>query len=261
VRIAVARMATALRDVSVNRGLDPRDFALLAYGGAGPMHAAELAEELDIAHVIVPPVPGNFSALGLIMSDLRHDFVQSRSVRVSDLAVADYEEIFGELEEEGRERLRAEGFDDGRIAIARTADMRFAGQWFDLNVPMPSEPADMMEIDGLFRRAHLDRYQIDMDRPVEFVNFRVAARGMVDKPALAGRAVPGSGTPEARCRRHVHLDGRGREVPVYDRAVLRAGVELAGPAIVEELGSTTLVTERFTFQADATGALIMERAA
>lgn len=260
VRIAVARMATALREVSVARGLDPREFALVAYGGAGPMHAAELAKELDIAQVIVPPIPGNFSALGLIMSDLRHDFVQSRTVPVDALSVAGYEEIFGELEREGLERLGSEGFSEDRIDLARTADLRFAGQWFELNVPMPRDPDDMLEIDRLFRQAHLDRYQVDMDRPTEFVNFRVTARGLVQKPNLAAAPLASSTSSAPKAIRDVYLQGELRAVPVYDRGALPTDVAIDGPAIVEEFGSTILVETGFTFRAEETGVLVMERA-
>ncbi len=260
VRIAVARMATALRDVSVARGLDPREFTLIAYGGAGPMHAAELANELDIAQVVVPPIPGNFSALGLIMSDLRHDFVQSRTVPVETLGVAEYSQIFGDLEQQGRDRLRSEGFSDDDIEMTRTADMRFAGQWFELNVPMPPDVEDMLEIDRLFREAHVDRYQIDMERPTEFVNFRVTARGVVQKPNLGAVPLASSDSSAPKATRNVHLHGELREVPVYDRAALPTGVALEGPAIVEEFGSTIFVETNFAFRAQQTGVLVMERA-
>ena len=259
VRIAVARMATALREVSVNRGVDPRDFTLVAYGGAGPMHATELADELEMPQVIVPPIAGNFSALGLIMSDLRHDFVQSRSVSVTALEVAEYERIFGGLEDEGRARLSAEGFSPERIDVVRTADVRFAGQWFELNIPVPVNPESMTEIDRTFRQAHLDRYQVDMDRPTEFVNFRVTARGTVEKPSLAAAGQPSATTAAPRTSRRVYLEGEMQEVAVFDRRSLPVGAVIGGPAIVEELGSTTVLTSGFTCQADETGALLLKR--
>src|ERR1019366_745928 len=129
VRIAVAKMTSAMREVSVARGLDPRDFVLFAYGGAGPMHATEVADELGITRVVIPPAPGNFSALGLLMSDARHDLVQSRLVGALDLDTDTYESIFAQLEIEGRRRLNVEGFDDARINTTRSADMRYRGQW------------------------------------------------------------------------------------------------------------------------------------
>ena len=256
IRVAVARMATALREVSVARGLDPRDFALVAFGGAGPMHASELAQQLEIGRVIVPPVPGNFSALGLVMSDVRHDFVQSKPVALTKLDVAGYERIFAALEDEARERLRSEGFADDRIELSRSADMRFAGQWFELNLPLPSELGATDEVEALFRAAHLERYGVDMDRPVEFVNFRVSARGVVDKPSLGGRA-GGGGDSSPRSLRSVFMEGEWRELPVYERTALPAGATVEGPAVVEEFGSTTVVASDFSCRADDTGALVL----
>jgi N-methylhydantoinase A len=253
IRLAIARMATALRDVSVARGLDPRDFALVAYGGAGPMHATELARELEIAHVVVPPIPGNFSALGLIMSDVRHDFVQSRATRVASLEVSDYERTFGDLEDEARERLRVEGFSDDRIKMSRTADMRFSGQWFELNIPLPSDAQTMDDIDQIFRKAHLERYQVDMDRPTEFVNFRVTARGLVDKPRLAA---PQAADGSAATQRRIFMDGSPRDVVVFDRSSLTVDEVIEGPAVVEEFGSTTVVAPGFEGRMDETGVLI-----
>ena len=255
IRVAVARMATALREVSVARGLDPRDFTMVAYGGAGPMHATELARELDIAQVIVPPIPGNFSALGLVMSDVRHDFVQSRPVRVDVLGVEDYKQIFDDLEKQARVRLRSEGFSEDRIRVGFSADMRFSGQWFELNLAVPRNPASMDDIDRRFREAHLERYRVDMDRPTELVNFRVAALGLVEKPSLG--AVPVSSTSTRIALREVYFDGELREVPVFDRASLPLGAEIEGPAVIEEFGSTTVVASGFTSRLAKTGALVM----
>jgi N-methylhydantoinase A len=256
VRVAVARMATALREVSVARGLDPRDFALVAFGGAGPMHASELARELEIGQVIVPPIPGNFSALGLVMSDVRHDLVQSHPVRLDQLDVASYEQLFAELEDSARARLVDEGFADERISMSRSADMRFAGQWFDLNLPVPGAPDSMDGIERLFRGAHLARYQVDMDRPVEFVNFRVSARGLVDKPDLAA-ARSGEGDSGPRSWRTVYIDGEFRELPVFDRSALTAAAPITGPAVIEEFGSTTVIASGFTCSAGDVGALVL----
>jgi N-methylhydantoinase A len=255
VRLAVARMATALRDVSVARGLDPRDFALIAFGGAGPMHASELARELEIAQVIIPPIPGNFSALGLVMSDVRHDLVQSNPVRVCDLTVEEYEQIFSDIEKQASARLSSEGFAEDQILVTRTADMRFTGQWFDLNLPVPLRPASMDEVDRMFRAAHSERYQVDMDRPAEIVNFRVTARGLVAKPSLTAAAA--SLADGMMAMREVSLGGQLHEVPVFDRSSLAPGSEIEGPAIVEEFGSTTVIAAGFTCRAHETGALVM----
>lgn len=257
VRLAVAKMVTAIREVSVARGLDPRDFVLLAYGGAGPMHATQVAAELGIPRVVVPPAPGNFSALGLIMSDVRHDLVQSRFVRLSNLGRDEYEEIFARLEVEARHRLREEGFPDERIVITRTADMRYAGQWFELNVPVPGKPESMEEIDRIFRKAHLERYGVDMDRPTEFVHFRLAAQGVVSKPTISlGGA---GGTLSALTHRLVRFEGKRLEVPVYERAAIPTDAEFAGPAIVLEFGATTVISPGYNCRMDPRGALVLTR--
>lgn len=257
VRIAVAKMVTAIREVSVARGLDPREFVLIAYGGAGPMHAIQVATELSIPRVVIPPAPGNFSALGLIMSDVRHDLVQSRFVRLADLDPAGYAAIFAGLEAEARERLRREGFTDDRVRITCSVDMRYVGQWFELNVPVPSNPASMDEIDHIFRTAHLERYRVDMDRPTEFVHFRLAAHGLVPKPEMPG--VSTGGRVEALARRPVRFDGKWVDVPVYDRATLPAESQFAGPAIVLEYGATTVIWPGYSGAVHGSGALVLTR--
>jgi N-methylhydantoinase A len=256
VRLAVAKMVTAIREVSVARGLDPREFVLVAYGGAGPMHATQVAAELNIPRVVIPPAPGNFSALGLLMSDVRHDLVQSRFVRLADLDLQGYRATFAALEEEGRERLHREGFGGGQLRFSRSVDMRYVGQWFELNVPVPAEPASMDEIDRLFRATHLERYRVDMERPTEFVHFRLAAHGLVTKPPWP-QAPPGGLSGAAR--RRVRFDGKWLEVPVYERATLAVGTEFRGPAIVVEFGATTVVSPGYSGSVHPTGALILAR--
>lgn len=255
IRLAVAKMTAAIREVSVARGLDPREFVLFAYGGAGPMHATEVAVELDIPKVVIPPAPGNFSALGLIMSDVRHDYVVSRYAPVKSLTTDEYEGLFVGMEEAASSQLQREGFTTDEIVFSRSADLRYRGQWFELNVPMPDRPGSLDEIDALFRRTHLDRFQVDMDRPTEFVNLRVAAQGLVAKPSIsirAGLAPPSSHT------REVVFDGQIMAARVLDRFELPSGFEFVGPAIVEEPGATTVVSPGFRVVVHESGALFLE---
>jgi N-methylhydantoinase A len=254
VRIAVAKMVTAIREVSVARGLDPREFVLVAYGGAGPMHATQVAAELNIPRVVIPPAPGNFSALGLLMSDVRHDLVQSRFVRLAELDLADYRATFAALEAAGRDRLRQEGFREGAIRVTRSVDMRYVGQWFELNVPAPADPVSMDEIDRLFRTAHRERYRVDMERPTEFVHFRLAAHGLVAKPRWPQAP---TGACSAATRGRVRFGGKWLEVPVYERAALPVGTEFGGPAIVVEFGATTVVSPGYAGAVHPTGALLL----
>jgi N-methylhydantoinase A len=255
VRLAVAKMTAAIREVSVARGLDPREFVLFAYGGAGPMHATEVAAELDIPKVVIPPAPGNFSALGLIMSDVRHDYVVSRYAPVKSLTPGEYEALFVDMEEAASGQLQREGFTTDEISFSRSADIRYRGQWFELNVPVPDRPGSLNEIDALFRRTHLERFQVDMDRPTEFVNLRVAAQGLVAKPSISVRS--GLARPNSHTRQVV-FDGRITDTRVLDRFELPSGFEFVGPAIVDEPGATTVVSPGFRVVVHESGALFLE---
>jgi N-methylhydantoinase A len=259
VSVAVAKMTSAIREVSVARGHDPREFALFAYGGMGPMHATEVAQQLDIAEVIVPPMPGSFSALGLIMSEARHDFVQTRFVRVLDLESDEYEEMFGAIEREAVQQLSDEGFEDDQIRLARSADLRYVGQWFELNVPLPAELVSLEEVDRAFRAMHEERYGLDMPRPTEFVNFRVAAYGAVEQPTLSAHAIADADVDTTPVDHELMLDGRLATVPLYRRERLPVGHEFDGPALIQEYGSTTLVSPGFRVAIDPTGCLLLRR--
>jgi N-methylhydantoinase A len=257
VRVAVAKMTSAIREVSVARGLDPREFALVAYGGMGPMHATEVAAQLDMPTVVIPPMPGSFSAFGLIMSDMRHDHVQTRLHRTLDFEPDECQSLFAQLEREATEELLSEGFPGSRIRTARTADMRYVGQWFELNVPIPDRIASMEDVDRTFRRAHERRFGIDMPRPTEFVNFRVAAYGMIERPTLSIGAVADP-TPDASAEpHHMVLDGEAVVVPRFRRERLPAGFEFVGPAVIEEYGATTFVSRGYGGVIDPTGSIII----
>jgi len=240
VKIAVAKMNTAIREVSVGRGVDPRDFALFAFGGAGPMHAVEVARTLSIGTVLIPPAPGLFSAFGLLTCDVRFDLVHSRFIEVSKLTAAEYASIFARMEKEARSRLATDGFAAEKIVFERSADIRYKGQWFELNLPVPpTGEVALAEIDSRFRKAHLQRYQVDMNRPTEFVNFRVAAIGVTEKARLEpGRDTAAGETPQTRL---LVFDGRHHDTAVYPRGSLTAGQAIGGPAVIEETGATTII--------------------
>jgi N-methylhydantoinase A len=259
VRIAVAKMTSAIREVSVARGLDPREFALFAYGGMGPMHATEVAVQLEMPLVIIPPMPGSFSALGLIMSEARHDFVQTRFVRTLDLDVEDCEDMFRTLEREAVQQLRKEGFRDDQIRLTRTADLRYAGQWFELNLSLPPRITAMDEVDRAFRVAHGQRFGVDMPRPTEFVNFRAAAYGVIEKPTLSGAAIVPSTQESTPVEHELILDRERVAVPIYQRESLAVGFEFDGPALIQEYGSTTLASPGYSGLIDATGSVILRK--
>jgi N-methylhydantoinase A len=241
VRIAVARMVGAIKEVSIARGHDPRDFALVAYGGAGPLHAALVAEELEIARVIVPPAPGNFSAFGALISDLRRDYVRTRIVPTRSGDLAEVERLFAALEQEARADLAAEGVPAERISMVRSLGMRYVGQSWELVVRVPPEADDMAAVEAAFHRAHERRYGHASDGAAEIVNFRLAASGAVPRPAPAAWPATGTLAQARRTERAVWFGGESTAVPVYVRDRLPGGIAVPGPAVVEEMGATTVV--------------------
>jgi N-methylhydantoinase A len=259
VRIAVARMVGAIKEISIAKGHDPRDFALVAYGGAGPMHAALVAEELEMPRVLVPPAPGNFSAFGALISDLRRDYVRTRLTPTRRATLAEVERVFAELEAEARADLAAEGIAPDRLTIVRSLGMRYVGQSWELLVRAPAEAASMAGLEAAFHRAHERRYGHASDGAAEIVNFRLAATGAVPKPSPARWAVTGSVAGARRLERTVHFGGAAARVPVYARARLPAAAAVAGPAVIEEMGATTVVPPGWAATVGEWGELVLAR--
>jgi N-methylhydantoinase A len=259
VRIAVARMVSAIKQISIAKGFDPRDFALVAYGGAGPMHAAFIAEELEMERILVPLGPGNFAAFGSLISDLRHDHVLTRTLNTRQATFADVEAVFAELEAEGRAGLLAEGVAESAITTARALGMRYLGQSWELAVPLPPGIAGMEAVEAAFGEVHERRFGHRSGEPAEIVNFRLAAIGLVGKPALPPWAVEGTVESAVRGRRDVYFGGAYHDVAIFDRMRLPAGGRLAGPAVIEEGGATTVVPPGWRIAVLETGDLLMER--
>ena len=266
VRVVNASMIKGIRVVSVAKGYDPRDFCLVAFGGAGPVHSAELAEEMDIPRVLVPVAPGVTSALGLLMTDLRHDFV--RTVLLSGDGLTD-EELgarFAEMEDEALERMRQEGVAAGDVTLVRLSDIRYAGQGYELEVPVPSGTLNEAEMEGLserFHEAHRQMYgYATRDRPLEVVNLRVTALTTLPRPSLVPVELNGRKDPDAAREpdRNVYFRGRSVPTPIYHRILLRPGDVVNGPAIIEQEDSTTVVWEGQTSTVDAYSNLLLERA-
>ena len=255
VRIAVARMVSAIKEISVSRGYDPRDFALMAFGGAGPMHAAFVAEELEIARVVVPLRPGNFCAFGALISDIRHDHLRTHRFELPGADAGEIERAFAAMEDEAREAMAAEGMPRERIATRRSAGMRYRGQSWDLVVPLPESD----DPEGRFHLAHEKRYGYRSADPVEIVSLRVAAIGEVDKPALPEWTQGGSLQAAQRETRQAHFAGRRQSVPVYLRDRLPRAARLDGPAIVEEMGAVTVVPPGWRFEVGKLGELQLLR--
>jgi N-methylhydantoinase A len=258
VRIAVARMTSAIREISIQRGHDPRDFTLVAFGGAGPMHALALADEIGIPRVLVPRHPGNFSALGLLASDIKHDDVRTRVGPLRE-RWALVPGLFAEMETSVRRQLELEGFEAGQQRMRRSLDLRYRSQAFELNLGLGDEP--LAAVEAAFHQRHLAMYgHADETATIDLVNARLSAYGVVAKPEAARHAGGGSALTAALIeRRSIRFDGAAHDCPVWERERLPADAELRGPAIVEEFGATTVVPPGWRGTVDAWGNLRFER--
>lgn len=264
VRIANATMVRALRVVSVARGHDPRRFTLVSFGGAGPMHACSIAAELGIGSIVVPRYPGVASALGLLLSDVRHDLRQTWVRRTNAVDLDELGERLGSLEREGRELLASAGFANGSGRIDFELDMRYRGQAYELTVPLGGatidEPA-LRGVEAAFHAAHAQAYgHASPVDEVEIVTLRAHATGPVDPPRWGGPAAGGRGDGRARSTRTVHLGpGGARPHAVYERSALGEGTVLEGPAIVEQDDSTVVVEKGWRASVGAANSLVLER--
>jgi N-methylhydantoinase A len=264
IEIADAAMVRAMRVVSVQRGYDPRDFALVAFGGAGPVHAVALAAAMSIARVIVPTRPGLASAIGLLVTDLKHEYSVTRVEKTQSADPAAMEAAFARLESEGRRTLQREGVEERAMSVLRHVDIRYIGQSYELTLPVESRPVDSAEVQRLghhFHAAHEQSYgYAEATEPTEIVNLRVTALGTVAKPGLlAGAANDGSGGPAPRsARRPIFFKNLGYvESAVVGRAGLRPGDSVAGPAAVESADSTVLVHPGWVATVDSASNLVI----
>ena len=251
IRVANANMADAMRLISIRRGYDPREFCIVAFGGAGPLHGAALADELSIPTVLVPPSPGITSALGCLLVDVRHDLSSMFLAQAESVDLEALEAEFDKLDAEGRERLAAEGVPGAQMSIQRFVDMRYVGQWRSLTVPV-SAPVDIGDAVARFHTEHERAYNYRRDgSPVEIYRLSLRAVGVTPKPELKRHELNGDGASAAGSR-PVHFGGEGGavETPVYVRADLAAGARLQGPAIVDQLDSTTLVPPGWRAEVD-----------
>ena len=261
VRIAVVNMTAAIKEISVMRGLDPRDFALMAYGGAGPLHATAIADELGIATVLIPPMPANFSAFGLLASDLRRDFVRTRVTATAETPLGDIQAVFAELAAAARDELAAAGFAADKQRLEPSLDMRYVGQAFELSVPVDLDTLSVTAVDAAFREVYAARYGTAPDGGSEVVSYRMAAWGTTDKPVLSppdGAARPSAAEP--RATRAVTYADSEHQAPVYVRETLPIDVAVAGPAIIEEASTATVIPPGWSCKLAGHGCLVVERA-
>jgi N-methylhydantoinase A len=253
VRVANATMERAMRVISLERGHDPRDFALVCFGGAGGMHAAELARNLSIPHVVVPPAAGTLSALGLLLADFTRDYSRTLLVKCDEYAKASLDVALEELERVARFDCEAEGIEFSALTLTTSLDMRYMGQGYELTVPLNDAP------EAEFNRMHEQRYgYADSARAIEIVNVRLRAVAKSERPVIADRAPGGADSSAARVGETPMLfDGVEHRAPIVDRALLEPGNIVDGPALIVEYSTTTVVPPDFTASVDVVGNLIL----
>jgi N-methylhydantoinase A len=264
IRLANSNMDNLLRLVSVRRGFDPREFSLVAFGGGGSMHATALARRLHVNKVIVPVAPAVFSAWGMLMTDLRVDLVQTAIARTDRMTSGAMMEILKQLEREALDYFEHERIGPDRVVTQRFADMRYLGQEHTVRVPLPGGELSgdsMREVEERFGSLHEQHYTFRLDAsPVEFVNFHLTAFGTVEKPGLR-RLEPdgGRGHRAGKGEREVDFDELGRHrSAVYERALLGAGAQVDGPAVVEEPAASTVLFPGDRLTVDDYGNLIID---
>ncbi len=257
VRIANDKMAGALRMVSLSRGHDPRDFALLAFGGAGPLHAAELAGELGIPTVLVPARPGITNALGCMVADLRHDYVRTINSPLAVLDISTVHQALAQQEQEGRAMLAREQVDIESVTVIRSVDMQFQGQSHLLNIPFETATPTIELLASQFEEAYWHRFEVALPeiRPV-LVNVHTAVLGKRPAVDLSHLAATDD-EPRADIRRDVWFQSGTISTPILRRGHLAMGETLTGPAIVEQLDTTTVLPPNCVAKADASGNLII----
>lgn len=266
VEIANAAMVNALRLVSVQRGYDPREFVMVAFGGAGPVHANRLAAEMEMPATVIPMSPGITSSLGLLVTDLLHEYSTTMIRRVDLADAAAVEAVFRNLEGQARSVLAREGISAGQMSFTRRVDMRYVGQSYELTVLLPSRPLDQSDFPGIledFHREHDRAYGFSApEEPAELVILRLSATGEIAKPSHRELNGVGGPAPAAqKSRRPVYFEEGGGYVscPIYDRYLLGSGVIVQGPAVVEEMDSTTLIHPGYQARVDRFGNLILSK--
>ena len=264
VRVVNAGMIKGIRVVSVAKGYDPREFCLVTFGGAGPVHASELAAELDIPRVLVPIAPGVTSALGLLMADLRDDLVRTILRPSDELEVSELNARFAEMEAEAAATMEREGVAQDDVVLVRVADVRYLGQGFELEAPVGAgdlDDDDLTQVYERFHEAHTQLYgYAQRDSRMEIVNLRLTALARMPRPRLEaspnGRRTGGVAESSTRA---VYFHGAPVDTRIYDRAKLAPGDVVQGPAVIEQLDSTTLVWPDQTASVDGYRNLVLER--
>jgi N-methylhydantoinase A len=261
IEIANWSQANAIRQMTIQRGIDPRAFALLSFGGAGPAQSAAVMDLLGMKACIVPPNPGNLSAFGLLAVDWRTDHIVTKVMHEDAIDLADVAARYTALERDATATLMHDGIESSRIRLVREADIRYAGQSMEVRVTAPGGAVDASFLAGLigaFNAAHLRTfgYNYAGQQKVELVNLCVSGFGVIERPQMP-KLASREGKPTAKSRRAVYFGSAFQDTPVYDRASLPPGGRINGPAVVEEFGSTTVVFPSQTLEVDPHGILVI----
>lgn len=259
IRLATANMVNAMKLVSVRRGYDPRDFTIVAFGGGGPMFATSIARELGVKKVVVPRVPGVFSAWGMLMTDLRHDYIQTKVTTLNIKSLNELMKIINEMTETAYKQLYEEGIDRKQVRFDASFDMRYLGQEHTVNTPIPITKvnAKVLElIEKRFHYLHRKQYAFSLADPIEVVNVHLTAFGRVKKPKLTLWKAKAKGR-DVKVRA-VSMEEGKVVAKVYDRDTLSSGKVVKGPAVVEEPTSTTILRKGDTMRVDKFGNLVVE---
>ena len=264
IRIAASTMSSVVKRVTTERGLDAREFPMVAFGGAGPLHAVLVARELQMPKVIIPNAPGHFSAYGMLVADLRRDYVKTRFLPLDQLDFDLVNRLCSEMEQQGQAEIRQAAVRVGAIHVERALDMRYVGQEHAVTVEIPTqvfEHGNKAEIKRLFDAVHLQRYGYSSDaEKAEIVSIRTSVVGHMPKPELAKLAA-GSTQPQVKpARRPIYFTAETgwQEADVYQRDHLQTGNRIDGPCLIEEYASTTVVMPGDRVEVDEFGNLIIE---
>ena len=250
ISVANSNMSNAVRLISIARGYDPRDFALVAFGGAGALHGAAIAKELSIPVVIIPLNPGVTSALGCLLVDVQHDFSDSFMASAKDTKAADLEKAFKSLEDEASKRLLSEGISSENIVIERFSEMMYQGQYRSLLVRAPSNISTVDELIDNFHNEHQREYNFKReDAPVSLFRVAIKATGIVSKAELKQHDYKAY-EPKSDKSREIFFEGNSHNASIYQREALSAGAKFSGPAIIDQLDSTTFVPPGMSAEID-----------
>lgn len=264
IEIANWNQANRIRQMTIQRGIDPREFALLSFGGAGPVQSAAVAQLIGMKATIIPPSPGNLAAFGLLAVDWRNDQMVTRVMPEEKVDLAAVADIYAGLEADAVRRLEADGIAKARIRLVREADLRYAGQSMEVRVVAPAGAIDRGFVDALidaFHAAHRRNFGYDYkgDQKIEIVNFCVSGFGMIERPSLPKLAAKSGAKAQPKGQRPVYFDDALRETEIFDRATLPPGTAIEGPAIVEEFGSTSVVFPGQTLHVDDHGIMVIRQ--